>query len=69
MVRDQHRGIAVRVINTTPEPQELRRGTCLGSLEAVEVCKQSQECDSSVSQDKQCVDSTSSEVDRVCEML
>ena len=25
---DQHRGIAVRVINTTPEPQELRRDTC-----------------------------------------
>ena len=66
---DQHRGIAVGVINTTPEPQELRRDTCLGSLEAVEVCKQSAECESSVSQDTQPVDSTSPEVDPVCEML
>jgi len=38
---DQHRDIAVRVVNTTPEPQELRREVCLGSLEAIEVCKQS----------------------------
>jgi len=66
---DQHRGIAVRVINATPEPQELRRDTCLGSLEAVEVCRQSQECDSSVSQDTPLVDSTSSEVDTVSEVL
>jgi len=38
---DQHRDIAVRVVNTTPEPQELRREVCLGSLEAIEVCEQS----------------------------
>ena len=69
MLPDRHRGIAVRLINTTPEPQELRRDTCLGSLEAVEVYKQSEECDSSVSQDTQPVDSTSPEVDPVCEML
>jgi len=37
LLPDQHRGIAVRVINTTPESQELKRDTCLGNLESVEV--------------------------------
>ena len=35
---DQHRGIVVRVINTTSEPQEVPQEFCLGNLEPVEVC-------------------------------
>ena len=41
LLPDQHRGIVVRVVNTTPEPQQLRRDTYLGPLEAVEQCTSS----------------------------
>jgi len=69
LLPDQHRGIAVRVVNTSPEPQELRRDTCLGSIEAVEVCDQSGECNSSVPSDAPLAESAPSEVDPVTEML
>ena len=65
---DQHRDIAVRVVNTTTEPQELRREVCLGNLEAIEVCKQSNVDNNSVS--SACsMNSTSSHSDTMSEML
>ena len=48
LLPDQHRGIAVRVVNTTTEPQELRQNTCLGNIQPVEVCGESntqEQCD------------------------
>ena len=55
-------------MNTSPEPQELRRDMCLGNIEAVEVCDQSGECDVSKPFDT-AAESVSSEVDPVSEML
>jgi len=69
LLPDQHRGIAVRVVNTTSEPQELRRDMYLGSLEAVEVCDQSDVCNTSVSQDSLSSQSTQPKADPVSEML
>jgi len=65
---DQHRGITVRVVNTSPEPQELRRDVCLGNIEAVEVCDMSGECDVSTPFDT-AAESVPSEVDPVTEVL
>ena len=68
MLPDQHRGITVRVVNTSPEPQELRRDMCLGNIEAVEVCDQSGECDVSKPFDT-AAEPIPAEVDPVSEML
>jgi len=37
LLPDRHHGIAVRVVNTTPEPHVLRGDTCLGTLSRVDV--------------------------------
>ena len=65
---DQHRDIAVRVVNTTTEPQELRREVCLGNLEAIEVCKQSN-VDNNSAPSACSMNSTSSHSDTMAEML
>jgi len=68
LLPDQHRGITVRVVNTSPEPQELRRDMCLGNIEAVEVCDHSRERDVPTPFDT-AAESVPSEVDPVTEML
>jgi len=65
LLPDRHRDIAVRVVNTTSEPQKLPRDTYLGNLQAVEVCDQPEVCDSSTPQDNP----TLEEVDSVSEMM
>ena len=62
---DQHRGIAVRVVNMTSEPQELRREVFLGNLEAIEVCTQSSAKNNSVPLSACSMKSTSSHSDTV----
>lgn len=69
LLPDTHRGIAVRVVNTTSEPQELRRDTCLGSLEAVDVCDEYVGCNLSDTSDTCHATSSQPEVDPVSEIL
>jgi len=45
LLPDRHHGIAVRVVNTTPEPHVLRGDTCLGTLSRVDVSAASVQLD------------------------
>ena len=69
LLPDQHRGIAVRVVNTTPEPQTLRRDTCLGPLEAVQLNNSPKANDKPCPNDTVSSKSDQSEIDPVSEML
>ena len=45
LLPDRHHGIAVRVVNMTPEPHVLRGNTCLGTLSRVNVSAASVQLD------------------------
>ena len=67
LLPDQHRGIAVRVVNTTTEPQALNSDVFLGNLEPVDVCAEDNVDTCSVTDE--CAVSSLSESDPVKEML